>query len=165
MTTTPGSHEISMDPAQFKDIARHWLTGVSVVTALRENLPFGITLSALTPLSLSPSQFLICVNNNSDTLAAINECGAFCINFLGEGQSELATRFARKGASKFSGVDYQRGRRGMPILLDVVAHVECTVMSTMAGGDHVIIIGCAEHGATSGGKPLAYYNASFGALA
>jgi flavin reductase (DIM6/NTAB) family NADH-FMN oxidoreductase RutF len=153
-----------MDASQFKQIARHWLTGVGVVTATIEGRPFGMTVSALTPLSLKPAQFLICIDNNSETLAVIKECGAFCINCLAEEQRELATVFAKKGDGKFSGVAHRPGKLGMPILEGVVAHVECKVIETMAGGDHAIIIGLAEHGGASGGRPLAYYSAAFGGL-
>ena len=153
-----------MDTAQFKNIARHWLTGVSVVTAAIEDQPFGITLSALAPLSLAPSQFLICIDSKSGTLAAIEYCGAFCINVLAEQQTDLATRFAQRGDRKFSRVTHRRGKLGMPILEDVVAYVECKVTMKMAGGDHVIVIGSAEDGVASGGRPLAYYNANLGGL-
>ncbi len=151
-----------MDPAQFKLIARHWLTGVGVVTAVVDERPYGVTMSALTPLSLAPAQFLICLDHHSDTLAAIKQCGAFCINYLAEEQTRLASAFAKKGDGKFADVAFRRGELGMPILEGVIAYVECNLSDTLAGGDHAIIIGAAVHGAAPGGKPLAYYTASFG---
>ena len=49
-----------MELEKFRKLASHWLTGVSVVTTLDQNgMPMGMTMSAVTSLSLDPPQFLI----------------------------------------------------------------------------------------------------------
>ena len=85
-----------MQPEMFRKLAGHWLTGVSVVTTLDPNgVPVGMTMSAVTSLSLDPPQFLICVDNRARTLAAIVASGHFCINYLRQDQENLSTAFAR----------------------------------------------------------------------
>ena len=47
-----------MQPEIFRKLASHWLTGVSVVTTLDPNgLPVGMTMSAVTSLSLTRRSF------------------------------------------------------------------------------------------------------------
>ena len=59
-----------MQPEIFRKLAGHWLTGVSVVTTVDQHgKPVGMTMSAVTSLSLDPPQFLICVDNRARTLA------------------------------------------------------------------------------------------------
>jgi flavin reductase (DIM6/NTAB) family NADH-FMN oxidoreductase RutF len=46
-----------MQPEMFRKLAGHWLTGVSVVTTLdQDGKPVGMTMSAVTSLSLAPPQ-------------------------------------------------------------------------------------------------------------
>ncbi len=87
-----------MESEKFRRIAGHWLTGVAVVTSMaKDEHPVGLTMSAVTSLSLDPAQFLICIDNRSETLPVIAESGNFCINYLRDDQEEIASSFAQRG--------------------------------------------------------------------
>ena len=58
------------------------------------------------------------------------EAGAFAVNILSEGQQDVAYRFARKG-DKFGDLEHDTGRRGVPVLRDTLAHLECEVGETV----------------------------------
>jgi flavin reductase (DIM6/NTAB) family NADH-FMN oxidoreductase RutF len=149
-------------PELFKQFAGQWLAGVAVVTAVAEDGELcGMTMTAVTSLSLDPPQFLLCMDRRAKTLAAIEATRSFCIHILRDDQQELSGRFARPGGDRFAGVAYRMGESGAPILEDVVAHMECRLAHLLDGGDHAIVIGNAVGVAVAGGDPLAYFRGSY----
>lgn len=151
-----------MQSEMFRKLAGHWLSGVSVVTTLDPNgVPVGMTMSAVTSLSLDPPMFLICVDNRARTLAAIVASGHFCINYLRQDQEHLASAFARRGEDRFAALAHRVENTGSPVLEGGIAFIECTVNGVHPGGDHTIVVGTAVHGEAPGGEPLAYFRGSY----
>jgi flavin reductase (DIM6/NTAB) family NADH-FMN oxidoreductase RutF len=149
-------------PEELRKIAGNWLTGVAVVTTVDgQGKPHGMTMNAVTSLSLEPPQFLICIDRKARTLDAIRESACFCINYLAENQQDLAAQFARRGGDRFSQLEYQAGKTGAPILAGTIAHVECRLRAVHPGGDHGIVVGNAVHGAATGGDPLVYFRGQY----
>lgn len=155
-----------LEPKEYRNIAGHWLTGVSVVTARdASGAPAGATMNAISPLSLSPPMFLICLDSGSDTLAAIEQSGSFCINLLGSDCSSICAAFAKKGAGKFEQAAFRDGVLGAPVLTDAIAYVECRLDTIHVAGDHKILVGLAVDGHVRGGEPLAYFKGALKHLA
>ena len=153
------------DPATFRRVASHWATGVAVVTTVDgEGRPFGLTMSAVTSLSLSPMQFLICVDERSESLAPMLTSGFFCINLLASGQEEISRRFANKSLDKFAGVPHRIHENSVPVLEGTVAFVVCRIASALPGGDHRIIVGEVLHADAPGGDPLLHFRGGYRAL-
>ncbi|MFM2125672.1 MAG: hypothetical protein RL328_2123 [Acidobacteriota bacterium] len=151
-----------MTPELFKKIASHWLSGVAIVTSVAEDGELvGMTMSAVSSLSLSPPQFLACMDNRAKTLAAVAHSKAFCIHYLNHDQQELSNHFARPGGDRFTGVPHRMGQVGVPILEGVIAYVECRLAEILPGGDHSIVIGDAVGGDVPGGQPLAYFHGGY----
>jgi flavin reductase (DIM6/NTAB) family NADH-FMN oxidoreductase RutF len=149
-------------PEEFRKIAGSWLTGVAVVTTVdAQGRPHGMTMNAVTSLSLEPPQFLICIDRRARTLDAIRESACFCINYLAEGQEELAAQFARRGGDRFSKLEYRLGKTGAPVIAGVIAHVECRLRAVHPGGDHGIVVGNAVYGEAHGGAPLVYFRGAY----
>jgi flavin reductase (DIM6/NTAB) family NADH-FMN oxidoreductase RutF len=155
-----------MSPDQFRKIAGQWLTGVTVVTSIDpDGHPHGMTMNAVTALSLEPPQFLICIDYGAKTLTAIRASGFFCINYLSEGQQEISTHFARAGAERFSELTYRVEQTGAPVLEGTLAFVECKVTDVHPGGDHAVVIGEAIHSDIFGGEPLGYFRGGYHKIA
>jgi len=151
-----------MKPEMFRKLAGHWLTGVSVVTTQDpDGKPVGMTMSAVTSLSIDPPQFLICVDHRAKTLAAIIASGHFCINYLRYDQENLATAFARRGEDRFAALAHRVEHTGSPVIEGAIAFIECKVNAVYPGGDHTIIVGDAVNGDAPGGEPLAYFRGSY----
>jgi flavin reductase (DIM6/NTAB) family NADH-FMN oxidoreductase RutF len=141
-------------------------TGVAVITTRDDNGKcHGITMSAVTSLSLAPPLFLICLNNTSNTLAAIKRSGHFCINFLAAEQTGVCKIFASKSEEKFQNVEHTIGSIGSPLIDGATAQGECVVENTLAEGDHTIVIGRLERTHVHDREPLVYYGGQFTALA
>lgn len=131
-----------LTPELFRKACGFWATGVSIVTTCDvDQTPYGLTMNAVTSLSLNPPLFLICVDNNSDTLEPMRRSGVFCINVLSLGQQALSNGFAKKNPNKFEGVGFDRGSTGAPLLHGRLMAIECTVTASYPGGDHQIFVG------------------------
>ncbi|MGV6876380.1 flavin reductase family protein [Pseudochelatococcus sp. B33] len=152
----------AVPPETFRACAAQWPSGVAVVTTIdRDGYPRGLTMTAVTSLSLEPQQFLICVDDRSSTLKPLLEVGKFCINFLGNGQEQVARLFASKREDKFDAVSWFVDPVGMPALDGAVARAGCEVVAVHDGGDHRIIIGGLRAASVSGGAPLLYHMGKF----
>lgn len=144
-------------------------TGVTVITTTdAEGNPQGMTVNAFTSLSLEPPMLLVCLDNNSATLAHILESRKFCVHFLSEQQEEVSRAFARKGgADKFEGVSYSLGETGVPVLEGCLAYIECGLRKAVEGGDHQILLsdGLKLAVPTPEQGPLIFFGGKYGQLA
>ncbi len=123
-----------------------------------------MTASAVASVSLDPVLLLICISNRLPTHEAIEQSRCFVVNVLGQGQEDLALRFARPSEDKFAGVGLRPGHE-LPVLADGIAHFVCDVHERFPGGDHSIFTGLVrECGVTPGKRPLLYFQSKFGAL-
>jgi len=161
---TDPEHDTSIDPTAFREAIAHFATGVTVITTMYEGRPAGMTASAVASLSLEPVLLLVCINNRLPTHSAIETSRRFVVNVLGEGQEELALRFARPAPDKFAGVPLIEGEE-LPVLQEAIAHFTCDVHERFPGGDHSIFTGLVrDFGAVHGRRPLLYFKSGFGSL-
>ena len=149
----------------FKRAAGQWATGCAVITTCGPAGPTGVTMSAVTSLSLRPMQFLICLDRGARTLAAIRNAGVFAINILSREQKDIAVTFAGKAENKFVGVGHRLVAPGVPVIDGVLAAAGCSVARIVDGGDHEIVIGDVKSIELGAGEPLLHYRGSFGRFA
>lgn len=158
-----------LSPESFRKACGYWATGVSIVTTRDvDQTPYGLTMNAVTSLSLTPPLFIICVDNKSDTLEPMKRSGVFCINVLSSGQQELSNRFAKKSPNKFEGVGFTRGDTGAPMLDGRLMAIDCAVTAVHPGGDHHIFIGEVRAVTLPAGddvEPLLYYRGRYALVA
>jgi flavin reductase (DIM6/NTAB) family NADH-FMN oxidoreductase RutF len=148
--------------ADFKAVMRHFPTGVTVVTSLREGEPRGLTVSAFASVSADPPLVLICINREARSYLYISSSKVFCVNVLAGDQRHLAERFSGRIREKqFEGVDYDVDVTGAPVLRGTVAHLECEVTEEHHAGSHSIFIGRVLSARSRSGSPLGYYNGEF----
>jgi len=139
----------------------HFATGVTVITAPGPT-PCGSTVNAITSVSLDPPLLLVCLRDDSGTLAALLESGRFGVNVLHEHQDELAQRFAKRG-SGWDGITHAEGATGVPLLHGALATLECAVHDVADGGDHRIVVGrvlAVDH-PEEHAPPLIFYRGAF----
>ena len=149
-------------PETFKAAMRHFPTGVTVVTSVREGEPRGVTVSSFASVSVDPPLVLICINREARSYLVISESKVFCVNILSGDQEQLAARFASKlRHNQFEGVPYDTGTTGTAIIHGAVAHLECEVAEEHHAGSHSVFIGRVVSCASRPGTPLGYYNGAF----
>jgi flavin reductase (DIM6/NTAB) family NADH-FMN oxidoreductase RutF len=162
-------NDTNISSEEFRSACGLWASGVSIVTTSNSaGTPFGLTMNAVTSLSLDPPMFLVCVDNNSDTLAPMVESQAFCVNVLTQTQQDLSNRFAKKGHDKFVDVSWSQGTTGAPLIASSLLSIECTVSAVFEGGDHKIFCGLVRNVVTNSSadaEPLLYYGGRYAGLA
>ena len=149
----------------FRDVIGHFASGVTVITTTVDGTLHGTTANAVTSLSLEPPMLLICMRRTSATGRAVAASGAFAVNILGDGDDELARRFAATGGDKFAGVRVAVGDHGQPLLLDALAQLVCRVTQTVDAATHVVFFASVHEATARPGHPLAYYRGKYWRLA
>jgi 3-hydroxy-9,10-secoandrosta-1,3,5(10)-triene-9,17-dione monooxygenase reductase component len=153
-----------VDQQLFREAISLFATGVTVITACTPAGRAGMTASAVCSLSVEPVQLLVCINERLPTHSALEESRRFAVNVLGEGQSDLARRFATPDVDKFVGVQISECD-GIPLLDRAIAHFVCDVHERFPGGDHSIFIGNVRKlSLRRGSRPLLYFASQFGSL-
>ncbi|MGH2835749.1 MAG: flavin reductase family protein [Solirubrobacteraceae bacterium] len=126
----------------FRTVLGRLPTGVVVVTGGDQEHPSALVVGSFMSVSLEPPLVAVCVAQASTSWPAIEAGGSFCANILGEGQEQLAKRFARSGGDKFQGVGWSPApATGSPLLDDVAAWIDCRIYERYAAGDHWLVLG------------------------
>lgn len=168
MTAREGFREI--DEERFLSALANFPAGVAVVTALDAGQrPVGLTISAFCSASLNPPLILICVDEGSSTLPAIQHSRKFTVNFLSEGRELVARNFATKDADKFADQTWRASEElpgGGPILHeDTVAYLVCALYKEVEAGDHRVFIGeVIEASVEEEARSLLYHRRSYSSI-
>lgn len=139
-------------------------TGVTVVTAMSESRPLGITANSFASASLSPPLVLWCAARASlrhDTFVGAER---YLIHVMSEDQQDLALHFARSGHD-FDTVDWRLSDTDLPVLAGCLARFECTRHSVHPAGDHSVILGQVDRVTCRPGKGLMFKRGQYGGFA
>ena len=134
-----------IDSEVFRRVMGHFVTGVTVVTALDGERPFGITVNALSSVSLDPPLVMVALDRRRFLTPIVKAAGRYAVNILSEDQQALSDCFAgapvEPGRKAFCGAAWHRGSSGLPLIDGAIATLECTVVETFSAGDHDLFIG------------------------
>ena len=132
-----------------QDMPPEWLQalgqmtyGLYVVTAGQGERIGGMIASWVSQVSYAPPLIMLAVHPRRYTHALIREYGAFVLQVVDTEHKDFLTRF--KGpdpAGKLSGLEWETGMTGAPVLVDCPASMECRVVDSMAPGNHTLFIG------------------------
>jgi len=150
-------------PDTFRTVMGHFVTGVTVVTALRGDQPQGITVNALSSVSLEPPLVMVALDRRRFITPTVRAAGRFAVNVLAESQQALSDCFAgaevTPGRDEFCGAAWHPGETGLPLIDSAIASLECTVVETFSAGDHDLFIGRVDAlvSGDASADPLLYY--------
>jgi 3-hydroxy-9,10-secoandrosta-1,3,5(10)-triene-9,17-dione monooxygenase reductase component len=111
-------------PELFRYVLGHFSTGVTVVSAMYQGEPVGLTVGSFFSVSLDPPLVGFCAAKTSQTWAGIKEAGHFCVNVLAADQEALCQQFAVSGEDKFCGVSWTITDGGSPRLANVLRSLD-----------------------------------------
>lgn len=154
---------MDVTPDRFRLAMGHFATGVTVVTTLDGDRPQGITVNALSSVSLEPPLVLVALDRRRFITPTVIRTGRYAVSILGEGADALSDCFAGADVvpdrDAFCGAPWHPGALGLPILDAAVTALECTVVQTFEAGDHDLFVGRVEalHGEVADEEPLLYY--------
>ena len=142
---------------------KEWLTafghmtyGIYVLTARFENTINGMIASWVTQVSYEPPLIMAAIHPNRYSHGLIEKGQAFALHVLNRSQKEMLKRF--KGPDpekKFSGIHWETGKTGVPILTNCMAWFELKVKERYDPGNHTLFIGEVVNSSTTPkGSPL-----------
>jgi flavin reductase (DIM6/NTAB) family NADH-FMN oxidoreductase RutF len=120
--------------------------GLYVVTSLAGARPVGFVASLLMQTGFRPPTLGVAVSPERAVLGALRESGRFSVSILDRDSRALMGRFFGKG-EPFVGLDLVE-TGGPPALAGALAWLSCRVVGEHGLGDHVLVFGEVEHGAT-----------------
>ena len=149
----------------FRDALARFATGVAFVTAAPGGEPAGLIVNSLSSVSLDPPMVSFCPSRSSLTWSRMRHAGRFGVNILGRQHEGFVTRAAPAGADRFAGLNWEFGPRGVPLLTDALASLECEILAEHPAGDHWIVVGRVDGVLISPVKdPLVFFAGVFDTL-
>jgi flavin reductase ActVB len=144
------------------------LAGAVAVVMARErgtNAVIGLTVSSFVTLSFDPPLVMFAIQHDANSYPAIVASKSFGVSLLCAAQTDVARRFAIKGADKITGTHCETGRAlPVPLIAGSLAQIECLTNQIFISGDHAIVVGLVEAARTQEGEPLLYFNRKFGSF-
>jgi flavin reductase (DIM6/NTAB) family NADH-FMN oxidoreductase RutF len=155
-----------IDPDTFRAVLGRFASGVTIMTMRDEaGADHGMTVSAFCSLSLDPPLVLACVDRRAEMHDMLAPGLGVVFNVLAAHQEALSRRFSEFiGTRRFDGIGFSRDPRGVAILDDVLAWLECHIQVRYDGGDHGIFVATVQHAQTSDFRPLLYYRGGYAHL-
>ena len=157
----------SVAPDTFRAVMGHFVTGITVVTTLQDGQPRGITVNALTSVSLEPPLVVVALDRRRFITPSVHETGRYAVNVLSEDQQALSDCFAGAAGHARSrcvlrgGLD--PGPTGLPLIDGAIATLECSVTQVFQAGDHELFVARVDSvgNAEPHPMPLLYYRRQY----
>lgn len=151
------------DPRAFRACLGQFGTGVAVVTARTADGGLAaMTINSFASVSLDPPLVLWSVALTSRNAPLFAGAPGFVVNILGARQTGVAHHFASSRRDRSADAGFLVAQAQAPMVAGAVAHFECALETTYAGGDHTILIGRVTRFARSAGRPLLFVQGQYG---
>ena len=153
----------TFDAREFRNALGRFATGVTVITAIHEDRPHGMTANAFVSISLDPPLVLVSLDNRSNMHRILPGAGRFGVSVLAETQELLSSHFAGRPQEGLH-IPFVT-RAGLPLLDGAVAFFAARVFDIHPAGDHTLYIGEVEHFEVAEGRPLLFHAGKYRLLA
>jgi len=156
---------MSVSSEEFRNVLRHFPSGVTVVTIKSGEQVHGLTVSAFVSISPEPPLIAVVIDHHHMAYSLLEEEGAsFAVNILHQDQVYLSNRFAwLKDQDRFAEGDWRTAETGAPILVDALAWLDCTIYERHKAGTHTIYVGQVQASDVPRPDelPLVYWNRGY----
>lgn len=161
MTTMASDPTWSADMAApdielMKQVNRQFVTGVTVVTTMDDDVPRGLAVNAFSSISLEPPTVMVCIQRTSSTHDCLFRAGHLAINILSTEQLDVVTTFAGKATDKFADLSWSPGVCGSPLLDGSSAQMEVEIRERLQASTHTVFVGRVVQAAVSDAAPMVY---------
>ncbi|MDX6744185.1 flavin reductase family protein [Actinocorallia sp. A-T 12471] len=159
----PSNHPDGL-PDAFRTVMRHVAATVTVVTAVDSERQHGMTVTAVSSLSMEPPALLVCVNQRTLLHDMLLRGSRFCVNVLAHDQAEVSAAFsgALPPEERFACGDWRTTDDGLRFLADGMASLICRNTATIPYGTHTIFVGEVTEVLRTGPEvPLLYQNTKY----
>ncbi|MGV2290754.1 flavin reductase family protein [Trinickia sp. YCB016] len=148
----------------FRAAMRRIASTVTIVTTSGEDRRHGMTMTAVSSLSMDPPSLLICVNQSTYLHDILHSARRFCVNVLRHEHAPVSDAFSGKASSheRFQVGNWSRTSEGIDYLQDAPVSIFCTKAAALPFGTHTIFIGTVtEVLLNEDARPLLYRNAAY----
>jgi flavin reductase (DIM6/NTAB) family NADH-FMN oxidoreductase RutF len=145
VTAPDRAHGVPGSPEALRHVMGHFVSGVTIATALHHGIKHAMTATAVCSVSLEPPLVLVCVGKSSRFHRAITNADDWCLSLLTVNQEPLARHFSNSGRdllNQFEQIPHiPSPLSGTPLIDGALAWLECTTYGMHDGGDHTIVVG------------------------
>lgn len=167
---------IDLDAETYRTVLRRFATGVAVVTTWDGDRPWGTTVNSFSSVSLRPPLVMVAFDRGRRIVPALRRTGRYAVNILGEGQRALSDCFAGgprppedpasdrlDDRDRLCGAEWRPGPAGLPVLVEAIASLECTLVDVHPAGDHDLFLARVDSATAAGAEPmpLLYYSGRY----
>lgn len=127
----------------FRAMMRKFPATVTVVTGCNEGVDHGMTVTAVTSVSMEPPALVVCLNNRTYLHEMVLCQPNFAVNVLTQKQRPLSDAFSGKVApeDRFRPAEWERHASGVLMLAAAHARVVCRRVAAVPYGTHTLFIG------------------------
>lgn len=148
----------------FRAAMRRIASTVTIVTASDGARRHGMTMTAVSSLSMDPPSMIVCVNQTTFLHDILMSARSFCVNVLKHDQADVSAAFsgAMPSAERFNVGAWKQISPGLDYLATAQANIFCTKVAAFPFGTHTIFIGKADEVLLNDDeRPLLYRNAAY----
>lgn len=154
------------EPTELRRVLGHFCSGLTIVSAVVDDAPIGLTCQSFFSVSLEPPLIALSIGTASSSLAAIRKSSAFSVNVLASDQSHISTTIGGKSPDKWRNVSWSPGVFGQPLLHGSLAWFECRIRDIHEAADHSILVAeVLDLGCDESAEPLLYFRSGYRELA
>jgi flavin reductase ActVB len=149
----------------FREAMASFPAGVTIVTtADAAGAWHGFTATSFCSVSIEPPLISVCLARTAKCHDVFTTAERWAVHVLRYEDSDLAMRFATRGADKFAGGRFTPDQDGLPVLDRCVARLTCRSHAIHPAGDHTILLGQVERVAARPALPAVYHRRGFHTL-
>jgi len=148
----------------FRQSMRRLASAVSIVACESDGEWFGLSATSVTSLSMEPPSLLVCLNRSASLTPMLHQDKPFSVNLLDRRHQNVSNAFGSSSlrAERFRDGGWQLSERGVPVMAEAIASIECDVGKLVEYGSHIIVIGEVRHVRIGEGvDPLIYCNGKY----
>lgn len=150
--------------SSFRAMMRKYPATVTIVTGRYEEVDHGMTVTAVTSVSMDPPSLLVCLNKSTYLHEMLLCQPNFAVNVLAQEQSGLSDAFSGKLSpqERFQAGKWLRHESGLLTLVGAHAKVVCRRAAAVPYGTHTLFIGqIVDAFVEDATRPLLYEDARY----
>ncbi len=136
-------------------------TGVTIVSACKNQQMRGFTANSFASVSLSPALVSVCLETTAQCMDVFKDCANFAISILTSEQKAVAHHFAYFQGDRFASTEHFMSKLGSPIIENSLAWFDCICEQRILLGDHIMLIGKIEDFSYDDKSPLVYFRGDY----
>lgn len=149
------------DPAiAFRRTLGMFVTGVTIITRMKDEQVHGMTANAFMSVSLLPPLVLVSVDRRARMNALLHEGARYGISVLADEQESLSDHFGGRARENTPEPQFEVVH-DTPLVQGAIAHLVARVVRSYWGGDHSLFLGQVEYARYAEGRPLLFHGGKY----